>query len=299
MNSIESASRYYVRFKGKRIGPLEAEKIVSMVRRGQLTRRHELSRDGSSWQRAENFQEFFASDGQATDVAPANPSSNGVAGDSIAGNGDPNGDAGVSSTKWYMDVDGKPSAPINEADLRRQLSAGTIPWNTRLWHEGITEWTEAAELFPELASAAAAAPGGPGQTGGAMIDPILQEVVTATRSWTLTLSVFFYLLSAALLGLCGLSFWESVGAGDDTKRPLWVMQTAFLFFGFGMSLVLGNHAAKITGAIGAVQYQANTASLIQVARAVRSFYVFCVVVAAALALMFLVGLKMYLGDESA
>ncbi len=52
--------KIYVRFRGRTVGPLTSQKIQDMVRRGQITRLHELSDDGSSWTRADEFRDFFA-----------------------------------------------------------------------------------------------------------------------------------------------------------------------------------------------------------------------------------------------
>src|SRR3954453_4067022 len=49
----------YIRVRGRVLGPYETEKLQSMVRRGQLSRVHELSTDGVSWVRASNYPELF------------------------------------------------------------------------------------------------------------------------------------------------------------------------------------------------------------------------------------------------
>jgi hypothetical protein len=38
-----SLDRVYIRFKGRVLGPLTQEKTMDMVKRGQITRQHELS----------------------------------------------------------------------------------------------------------------------------------------------------------------------------------------------------------------------------------------------------------------
>jgi len=69
----------YVRFKGRTLGPLTYQKIQDLVRRGQITRMHDLSYDGMSWIKAEEFGDLFTSSrafksgnvGTANSIAPA------------------------------------------------------------------------------------------------------------------------------------------------------------------------------------------------------------------------------------
>ncbi len=51
----------YIRIKGRVQGPFDMEKLRILVKRGQLGRAHEVSGDGSSWQRASDYPELFTS----------------------------------------------------------------------------------------------------------------------------------------------------------------------------------------------------------------------------------------------
>lgn len=59
-------ARYYIRNRGKRLGPLDIEKLHSMARRGRFGRHFEVSRDGKRWAKADEFPELFP-DGGADD----------------------------------------------------------------------------------------------------------------------------------------------------------------------------------------------------------------------------------------
>lgn len=52
-------ARYYIRNRGKRLGPLDVEKLHSMARRGRFGRHFEVSRDGKRWAQADEFPELF------------------------------------------------------------------------------------------------------------------------------------------------------------------------------------------------------------------------------------------------
>ena len=49
----------YVRIRGRVQGPVNEEKLRSLVKRGQLARLHEVSADGTNWQRASDFPKIF------------------------------------------------------------------------------------------------------------------------------------------------------------------------------------------------------------------------------------------------
>lgn len=50
---------YYIRNRGKRLGPVDVEKLHSMAKRGRFGRHFEVSRDGKRWAKADEFPELF------------------------------------------------------------------------------------------------------------------------------------------------------------------------------------------------------------------------------------------------
>ena len=53
--------QYWIRVRGQVKGPFEEEQLQALVRRGQLSRIHEISADGDSWLRAEEYPQLFLS----------------------------------------------------------------------------------------------------------------------------------------------------------------------------------------------------------------------------------------------
>jgi hypothetical protein len=53
-----NGERIFVRFKGRTLGPFNAERTRELYRRGQITKLHELSSDGVSWVKADQFPLF-------------------------------------------------------------------------------------------------------------------------------------------------------------------------------------------------------------------------------------------------
>src|SRR5580658_9061928 len=52
-------TQLYLRVRGRVLGPYDEEKLQSLVRRGQLSRMHEVSTDGTHWVRASTYAELF------------------------------------------------------------------------------------------------------------------------------------------------------------------------------------------------------------------------------------------------
>ncbi|GAB5441801.1 MAG: hypothetical protein Fues2KO_21500 [Fuerstiella sp.] len=61
------ATRYYIRNRGKRLGPLSIDKLHSMARRGRFGRHYEVSTDGKRWAQADEYPELFPEEGGADD----------------------------------------------------------------------------------------------------------------------------------------------------------------------------------------------------------------------------------------
>ena len=67
------ATRYYIRNRGKRLGPLSVEKLQSMARRGRFGRHFEVSTDGRNWLPADEFPELFGDDRGVPEDEPMGP----------------------------------------------------------------------------------------------------------------------------------------------------------------------------------------------------------------------------------
>ena len=52
---------------------------------------------------------------------------------------------------WRYVQNGQPSTPVDTAALQALLTAGTLPPETYVWREGMTNW-QAAKSVPEFAN---------------------------------------------------------------------------------------------------------------------------------------------------
>lgn len=166
-----SEDQVYVRFKGKVLGPLTLHKIQELARRGQITRMHDLSADGISWVKAEDFGDVF-SRGRTPDSAPSreatsvgnssqaasnayrnrtaqSPSINGADAQSMEPLRRP-GESPDQAIQWYVHLNGTNQGPLHPSNLESAVKNGQIVRDTLIWRAGFDDWQPAAQGFPEL-----------------------------------------------------------------------------------------------------------------------------------------------------
>lgn len=151
--------RVYIRFRGRTIGPLTPDKVTDMVRRGQVTRMHELSGDGLSWVKADEFGNFFprqqAYAGDAGDMAAgadAIPPGGAVVDDDGEPVAMPNEDA---MAQWYAHVNGEKQGPVSMDQMRLYHEAKILKKDSLVWKSGMQAWKPASEALPQLFAPAA------------------------------------------------------------------------------------------------------------------------------------------------
>jgi TM2 domain-containing membrane protein YozV len=154
---------YWVRYKGRSIGPYALDRVRQMVRKGQVGRSHDVSTDGASWVPATSFPEIFEPPAafaptvaQAAATAVAQPQPIAVAPVTEAG---PPAEAAI----WYYAVDGAQQGPMPRSQVVGLIRSGRLSRGDLVFRSGMADWTAAAEA-PELAAAFAAL--GPAAGGG-------------------------------------------------------------------------------------------------------------------------------------
>ncbi|MDA9777438.1 GYF domain-containing protein [Rubripirellula sp.] len=149
-----SDMKYHVRFKGRVLGPFDEQKIKGLIKRGQVTRTHEISPDGISWQPAAEYQDLF----------PA--SNSGFGANAAATSAEPfqSLDLGASSaetSEWYAHMNDEQKGPVAKSQLTQWVGSGAMTADTLVWKEGLENWEPAKILLPDLFQGA-----GGGNAGG-------------------------------------------------------------------------------------------------------------------------------------
>jgi GYF domain 2/LITAF-like zinc ribbon domain len=147
---------WYVRSKGRTLGPFSWGQLESLRDRGQLARFHEVSQDRQVWMGAGSVPGLFGppgggseSDGSAGfSVAPADPRGYNLVGDSPPGT---QLAAGPEPAAWFFSRNGAQQGPVPLGELRRMAASGEINAHTQVWKNGMPNWAPVHQV-PELGS---------------------------------------------------------------------------------------------------------------------------------------------------
>lgn len=152
---------YWVRYKGRSIGPYTLDKIRLMVRKGQVGRAHEVATDGASWVPAASFPEIFEPAAAPAVSAPFEPISQAIA-HTFEPSQTPIASSGAGPpaeiANWYCALGGVQQGPMPRSHLLGMIRTGQLTGGDLVFRSGMGDWVTAAEA-PELASAFATAGG--------------------------------------------------------------------------------------------------------------------------------------------
>lgn len=134
-----SATSFYVRSRGKISGPFDLAALQKLVRRGALSRMHEVSSDRLTWSQAAEFVDLFPARSSATQVQE--PS----AAEQVAQN------AGPPPGMYFYAQNGVTVGPVPLSVLQSLAQTGTLGPQDVCWQEGAQIAVRATQ-FPALAS---------------------------------------------------------------------------------------------------------------------------------------------------
>jgi uncharacterized RDD family membrane protein YckC len=140
-----NADKYYVRARGKINGPFDAAALQKLVRRGMLSRMHEISSDRQSWTPAGEVEELFPiAMGARAVVADKEPTSYEHA--------EPPPARPTAAANYYYVQAGTTVGPVPLSVLTALAQNGTLQPNDTCWAEGGQVAVSAGQL-PALAQA--------------------------------------------------------------------------------------------------------------------------------------------------
>ena len=126
--------RFYVRFKGRVLGPLTREKTLELAKRGQITKQHELSPDGVAWKKADEFPGFFTSERAVANQTAVREKQQEVSAPDVP------------SEEWYAHFNNSNQGPVDLKGMKNWIALGMVNKETMIWRPGMSEW-QSAELI--------------------------------------------------------------------------------------------------------------------------------------------------------
>jgi len=146
----DQGSSWFIRNRGKVLGPFGWTELESMRNRGQLARFHEVSQDRHTWISAASVPELFP--GSEARQPQALGASNLAVEDfqEIPVVVSPAGPDG--SASWFYSRGGTHQGPVTYQDLQRMAAQSEIGPDTLVWRSGMADWVPCRQ-FPDFSFA--------------------------------------------------------------------------------------------------------------------------------------------------
>ena len=191
----------FVRIRGRVQGPFTVEKLQELARRGQVSRMHEVSADGSIWEPASAHPEIFT---RRTGAAPTSSSTRAQA------DTEPYklADEMPPVEQWFHAAGADHVGPMDRAQLLAKFRSGQLPPETEVWRDGMAHWTPANQV-PGLLPAQIERPIEASRTSEdktAELGSAVIHSLAASRPWVTFIAVVGFLYGAVQLfaGICGI-----------------------------------------------------------------------------------------------
>ncbi len=265
-----SDDRIYIRFKGRVLGPLTKAKALEMVKRGQITRQHELSPDGSNWRLASEYEEFFPVAVMKT-AASVTAQSKGAEQGAVA----------ESAKEWYAHFDGGNQGPVDESGVRGWITGGKVSATTMIWKTGMSEWMEAGVIRPEWFARGSA---GKSRQVGVEVSslsneggdaPVATYVSTAIkpRGWILFLAICAVIFASFGVIFSSLMFISAAsGPGSGPGKALLVVTTLTNLAAWGIAFYICILLFRIASELQVLRYQQTPEGMLKVLQAYSNFW---------------------------
>jgi S1-C subfamily serine protease len=140
MSETTPIATYFIRVRGRILGPYDIGQLKVLRGRGQFSRANEVSVDRQTWQSAAAIEDLLATktpidvrqsgSEPRQSAAPATPSS---------------------GSSWYYSVGSERRGPLSTAEMKALLESEQVNSGDLVWREGLREWV-AISTVPELTS---------------------------------------------------------------------------------------------------------------------------------------------------
>ncbi len=209
--SSEEQQQYYVRRRGRVLGPLALSRIKELRSRGRLGPTDEISTDRVNWRK---LQELDQPKGTSADQSEK-------AASLAIQTRTESSEAGLPATsgagEWYCYANGQQLGPLSTATVRTMIQNGRLGRDDLVWREGMSEWLP-VEKVPDLwADGLPARPAPPRPGPGPAFEAPFEELVGGSfwaRALALVVDEFIVSFVGGLLfGAYALVTAASFGAG--------------------------------------------------------------------------------------
>ena len=152
--------QWYVRARGRVLGPFNQPQLASLRDRGRLSEDDEVSHDRRSWMKASEVPGIYARPAAMQRQAQSSPSDQ-AEWPVVALSEDPDLVRVQAATGgdlvWFVARGDSHQGPVSHSDVQRWIKTGEIGPTTLVWKQGMPAWLPASQVSELEMDAAAAA----------------------------------------------------------------------------------------------------------------------------------------------
>lgn len=257
--------RYYVRFKGRVLGPMSKDKTIELIRRGQISRMHELSPDGLAWRPAEEFTELFP---KKVEPAPQATQQSKAETAPVA----------QPVEQWYAHIDGQNVGPVDEENLRMLAVSGRLHADSLIWKNGMPEWLAAEVVRPmwfARMGRSQTTDSANDQSSSNLINDFCQEISKRT-SWVYLIAVMAVVLSSGqLIAVVAYIFHQfSRPARTGGQAIILFAATLIVFVVIGFQFFNSVLLLRFANSISVLRHAPSDRNLLQSLARLSTFWLF-------------------------
>ena len=263
------SDRIFLRFRGRTLGPFTSSKAAEMLQRGQITRLHEVSADGASWIRAEDYYKSYfsratvteASDNEAKKIEEK-----------------PKVEEEPANEQWYAHFANQKQGPMSMVVLQQHVLSGSVNRDTLVWRPGLADWQPAVYVLPGLfpknmpPKEEVVARSGKEEKSSELFLEIVQAFVRS-KTWVQLIAFFWILSMLGALVMSGIQFVIVL------RAPVPGPAAAFIATGFALGMLMqgvilycGILLLNYSQALTQLKYQRTEADLLHVGNTISRFF---------------------------
>jgi hypothetical protein len=263
---VVDSDKVYLRFRGRTLGPFASSKAAEMLQRGQITRLHEVSADGSSWIRAEEYYKSFFNRAAAPEKELK------IVEEKPKVEEEPSGE------QWFAYFANQKQGPMSLVVLQQHVLSGNVNRDTLVWRAGLADWQSAVIALPALfpknmppKDEVAASSTKTVQSSG-----LFQETVQAfvrSKAWVQLIAFMWILGSIGALVILGIQF--VLALRSSVPGPV----AAFMATGLALAMLVqgvvlycGILLLNYSQSLTQLRFQRTEADLLYVGNTVSRFF---------------------------
>lgn len=138
----ENQAKYFIRVRGRVLGPYTVSQLATLRSRGQFGRANEVSTDGQSWESAATIESLF----EGTGSKKARGSKETGLTTTQKSSGPP---SRAMAPIWYYSIGEEQCGPVTLIELRGMIGSNQLVQDDLVWKEGLSDWMSIRDV-PEL-----------------------------------------------------------------------------------------------------------------------------------------------------